>query len=181
MLHDTGIQQPLALHPHPLYPIRSHEGLLAVLCVTTESKDLSQRLIALICIKWRIQPTLGHTTDWLGLGGYCPTPRHCKSCPSPSLSCFRAGLGGWGCFGVLGLVWGAGVGARGRAGWTCHGLALMWLGQRAPACAGSSPAAQPPPADCIKLLPNLVSVTAPAGTATLGPQLGSGNGLFVPL
>lgn len=110
MLHDTGIQQPLALHPHPLYPIRSHEGLLAVLCVTTESKDLSQQLIALICIKWRIQPTLGHTTDWLGLGGYCPTPpvtaravRH-PACPVSGLV-WGAGvaLGCWGWFGVLGL------------------------------------------------------------------------------
>lgn len=57
------------LNPHPLYPIHSYEGLPALLRVTAELKDLPQRLIALICTAWRIQPTFGHTTGWLGFGG----------------------------------------------------------------------------------------------------------------
>lgn len=65
-LHDARIQQPVALrqtlHPHPLYPVHSYEGLPAILRVSAELKDLSRRLIALICTQRRIQPTLGHTT-----------------------------------------------------------------------------------------------------------------------
>lgn len=105
-LHDARIQQPVALrqtlHLHPLYSIRSYEGLLAILCVTTKPKDLSQQLMALICTEWRIQPTLGHITGWLGWGGVNVSPSHWKSCTPPSPPCLRAVFRCRGCFGVLG-------------------------------------------------------------------------------
>lgn len=134
------------LHPQPLYPIHSYKGVPAVLQVSAKPKDVSQQLIALICAEWRVQPTLGHATSWLGWGGLM-SPRPLEELyiaqPAPSR----------GRFGVLELFWGAGVVLGGwarslrkcRTGQTSHGLALMWAGAASPGLCRIQPCSRAAP------------------------------------